>query len=260
MHLRKVDSMKAVITQPNFLPWIGYFHQLKEADTFIILDNVQYNKREWQNRNRIVTRAGEIKYLTVPVKKAHQKTLIKDMVVSEVFKTEKIWTSFHEAYDKTLYFEQSSSILKEFLSHYELNNDKNKIHLKDINVDFINIICKRLNWKKKIVYASDMLGQEKCSNLTATERLVKLCKTAGASQYLSSAGSRDYIIENLNLFKNESIKVYWQKFEHESYVSQKPKKPFVSHLTILDYLAHKRIEDLNDYIDRCGDFVEECSE
>ena len=58
--------MIVAIHQPQYLPWIGYFDKLDRADVFVLLDNVQYKKNEWQNRNRIRTSQGW-QWITVPV-------------------------------------------------------------------------------------------------------------------------------------------------------------------------------------------------
>ena len=108
--------MKVVITQPNFLPWLGYFHQMISADIIIILDNVQYLKREWQNRNRIIYRNGEIKYLTIPVQKMHQKTLIKEILISDMFKSSDIVNKIKSAYIGTERNEEMVDILQHFLT------------------------------------------------------------------------------------------------------------------------------------------------
>ena len=56
------------VHQPQYIPWIGYFHKIRSSDLFVLLDNVQYKKREFQNRNKIRTKEGSI-WLTVPVAK-----------------------------------------------------------------------------------------------------------------------------------------------------------------------------------------------
>ena len=58
--------MKVAIHQPHYLPWLGYLAKWAEADVFVLLDTVQYEKNGWQNRNRIKTREGP-SWLTVPV-------------------------------------------------------------------------------------------------------------------------------------------------------------------------------------------------
>ena len=58
--------MIAVILQPSYIPWRGYFDQIRRADLFIFYDDVQYDKHGWRNRNQIKTAHGK-KWLTVPV-------------------------------------------------------------------------------------------------------------------------------------------------------------------------------------------------
>ena len=57
--------MIVAVHQPQYLPWLGYFDKMAKADIFCYLDNVQYKKNEWQNRNRIKTAQGW-QWLTVP--------------------------------------------------------------------------------------------------------------------------------------------------------------------------------------------------
>ena len=79
-----------MILQPSYIPWRGYFHQIQKADIFVFLDDVQFDRRGWRNRNRIKTAKGA-QWLTVPVfSKNHQleKTPItwgESLTVSGVF-------------------------------------------------------------------------------------------------------------------------------------------------------------------------------
>ena len=58
--------MKIAIAQPTYLPWLGYFDLIDQVDAFVFLDNVQFEKQSWQQRNRIKTPTG-LQWLTVPV-------------------------------------------------------------------------------------------------------------------------------------------------------------------------------------------------
>ena len=72
---------KVAIMQPTFIPWPGYFGLMQYVDTFILLDNVQFAKRSWQQRNKIKTQHGE-KWLTVPViSKGKQSQLINQVEI-----------------------------------------------------------------------------------------------------------------------------------------------------------------------------------
>jgi len=64
--LREICKMIVAVHQPQYLPWLGYFAKIDRADLFVLLDNVQFKKNEWQNRNQIKA-AGGPQWLTVPV-------------------------------------------------------------------------------------------------------------------------------------------------------------------------------------------------
>src|SRR5437870_12694072 len=74
--------MKVAIHQPQYLPWLGYLAKWAEADVFVFLDTVQFEKNGWQNRNRIKTAAGP-QWLTVPVR-ARLGTAIADVAIDTV--------------------------------------------------------------------------------------------------------------------------------------------------------------------------------
>jgi hypothetical protein len=57
---------RVAIVQSNYIPWKGYFDLVRSVDEFVLLDNVQYTKGDWRNRNKIVTPRGP-RWLTIPV-------------------------------------------------------------------------------------------------------------------------------------------------------------------------------------------------
>ena len=57
---------KIAIMQPTFLPWVGYFDLIDQVDTFVFLNDVQFQKQTWQHRNKILTKNG-LQWITVPV-------------------------------------------------------------------------------------------------------------------------------------------------------------------------------------------------
>jgi len=76
---------RIVILQPSYLPWLGYFEQISRCNIFVYLDDVQYTKNDWRNRNRIKTKDG-IQWLTVPVsfqfgQKIHEICINKSSMV-----------------------------------------------------------------------------------------------------------------------------------------------------------------------------------
>ena len=74
--------MIVAIHQPHYLPWLGYMDKLDQAEAFVVLDTVQFVRREHQNRNRIREANGWM-WLTVPVKSEHKAPLL-DVIIDKM--------------------------------------------------------------------------------------------------------------------------------------------------------------------------------
>lgn len=245
--------MKIVVTQPNFLPWMGYFHQLFMADVFVVLDSVQFARREWQNRNRIIDRRGKTKYITIPVAKSSQKTLIRDVRVSQDFNYSDFSATVNDAYHNSPRKTSVQSILKDTVGSFDYSNGNTL--LRDVSLRFLSRIVDEADYSGQIILSSRLnLGRD---GATPTDRLLQICKICGASQYLSSIGSRDYMLPELHKFNDSGVKVLWQQFEHVNYVSGCPPLSFVSHLSVIDFLHYFSAGALREYAFNCGRFIGE---
>ena len=102
-----------VIMQPTYLPWLGYFDLIRNADVFVILDHVQFSKQSWQQRNRVRDKRGEV-MLTVPVKHSGLKeTIIKDVEVDHARKPlVKHMRSIQNCYSKSINFDSIAAELE----------------------------------------------------------------------------------------------------------------------------------------------------
>ena len=109
--------MRVGIMQPTYLPWAGYFEMISNVDLFIILDNVQFEKKSWQHRNRIRTSSGEL-LLTVPVNTVSKfSQLITEVQISRNTNfVRKHLTSIRNSYSKTKYFDQLFPELEQILN------------------------------------------------------------------------------------------------------------------------------------------------
>jgi hypothetical protein len=216
--------MIITIHQPQYLPWLGYFAKAQQADIFILLDNVQFKKNEWQNRNRIRTPQGW-QWLTVPV--LHEfGTKINEVKIDN----KRTWRQDHQKalefnYCKAPYFEEYFPYFQKILAQeWEI--------LSDINTHFIRLIVDLLGIKTKIVLSSEYEAAEH-----KTLRLVDLCKYFNAETYLSGEGGSAYLDEEQ--FKNHHINVIVQKYQHPVYPQRwenKNSEGFVSHLSVVDLL------------------------
>ena len=142
--------MKGTILQPTYLPWSGYFEMISSSDVFVIFDHVQFERKSWQQRNKIKTANGVL-YLSVPVVKAPQQTPISDIKIfygNENF-LQSHWKTIELAYKKAPFF-------NEYKPHFEKIYSKKHILLRDLNVEIIKLICDILGIRKKIVFSSNM--------------------------------------------------------------------------------------------------------
>jgi len=214
--------MIAAIHQPNYIPWIGYFHKMANCDVFILLDSVEFSKNTVINRNKIKTPSGPI-FLTVPVlHHAHQ--LIKDTRIDTTRNwRKKHWKSITQSYLKTKYFSEHKKFFEEaFSEEWKL--------LAELNEHIIRYLAREFGVKTKLVKSSELGVEEK-----ATRLLINLCKAVGADTYLCGMGSSGYLEENL--FKEAGLKVIYQKFTHPVY--KQPYGNFMPKMSAIDLLFNE---------------------
>ena len=217
--------MKSIaILQPGYLPWLGFFEQMALVDTFVYLDDVQYTKQDWRNRNRILTKTG-IQFLTVPVsvKSTHQKIL--ETKITQDSKWQKKHLNLIKAsYQKSEYFDLVFSILaKTLLQKFE--------YLIDLDVALVEQINSLLDIKTKIVFSSQISKPDQDKNL----KLLEICKSQNATLFYDGAAAKSFI--DTKLFKNHGITMCFQDYKHPEYPQFKT--DFVPYLSIVDLLFHK---------------------
>jgi len=226
--------MKCAIMQPTYLPWAGYFNLASQVDCFVFLDDVQFEKRSWQSRNRVLNN-GQINWLTVPVKYVSQNQLINTVEVVD----EENWRKKHIRLLEHGYAKHPYKC--EMLKVMEILDDCSLTYLQEINISLIRMLSERLGVVPYFVRASDLMIGGKRS-----EHLYRICEKLGCNEYLSPAGSFDYLIEE-GIFANGSIKLKFQNYTPGQYVQPRTKE-FVSHLSIIDIVANIGWEAAAEYI------------
>lgn len=205
--------------QPQFMPWLGYFDKIARSDVFVLMDDVQYKKNEWQNRNKIKTPQGP-QWLTVPVLYSFGQ-LINEVKINESDHwREKNPKTLFQAYARAPHVNDYRSLIESLHAQAWKN-------LAELNVFNVKAFCEILGISTRFVLSSEM----KASG-TATERLVNLCKALGAGTYLSGAGGKNYL--ELGLFEKAGIRVEFQNYTHPAY--PQIHGDFVSHLAVVDLL------------------------
>ncbi len=222
--------MLIAIHQPQYLPWLGYLDKIDKADVFVILDNVQFKKNEWQNRNRIKTAQG-CQWITVPVLYRFPEKINEVRINNKENWGRKHLQAFITNYSKSPCYENYISFFEDIFS-------RNWEHLVDINVEIIKFLISTLDLKTRLVMASDLELREE-----PTERLIDICKTLGSQKYLAGKDGNKYM--NLELFDKEGIEVIFQDFKHPVYNQLFGDfEPYMSAIDLLFNCGDKSLEIL----------------
>ncbi len=191
------------IHQPQYLPWLGYFDKIERSDVFVFLDNVQFKKNEWQNRNKIKTSDGW-QWLSVPVIHSFTQKISEVEINNTVQWGRKHLNALVTNYSKTPFY-------KNYIDFFEQTYTQEWIYLVGINIHVIKYCVEALGLSdKKLVLASDLESREGSS-----ERLIDICKQLGGDVYLSGKDGAKYM--DLDIFKEEGIEVIFQDYKHPRY-------------------------------------------
>jgi hypothetical protein len=173
-------AKRIAILQSNYIPWKGYFDLIRAVDEFVLFDDVQYTRQDWRNRNRIKTPRGP-QWLTVPVKGRFGQTIAETVVAGPQW-TRQHWRVIADNY-------REAPFLARYREAFETAYlDCREEFLSRINHRFLTMICGLLDIRTKISRSADyILGEGR------TQRLVSLCRQAGATEYLSGPAAKDYL-------------------------------------------------------------------
>lgn len=214
--------MKAVIHQPQYFPYPGFFHKLSLGDVFVIMDNTQYDKR-YTNRNRIISTTGWI-WITVPINKDH-KFLPNNLVEinNELPWKDTHWNKIKFAYSKAKFFHL-------YKDYFENLYKKDWEFLFELDFETIKKVIEWIGIKIEIIKESEL-------NISgnSSERLINICKSIDADTYISGSGGKNYLDENL--FKKNNLKLEYQNYKSTQY-HQHLSEIFVPDLSIIDLIAN----------------------
>ena len=213
-----------VISQPTFLPWLGWFDLADQGNVMIILDDVAFSKQSWQQRNRIRTRNG-LEYLTVQVKTSGRLgQLILDCELVDNRFVKKLITSLRANYAKAPFFAEA---IDELAAVMEVAADTNR--LVELNCALISWMAGRLGVVTPMIRASTLgVGGERGEHVAA------ICEHVGANRYVSPAGAEDYLIEDKEAFDRRGISVLIHVYEHPEYLQRFA--PFMPYASALDLI------------------------
>jgi WbqC-like protein family len=172
------------ILQSNYVPWKGYFDLIAAVDEFLILDEVQYTRRDWRNRNKIVVQGGP-RWITIPVKtKGRFDGPIDGMETDGQDWAETHWKTIVHAYGKSEFFPLYRPALE---AAYE--KAAKLPLLTEVNELFLRLIAGVLGIATEITRSRIVPRTAESPD----DRLVEICVARGATQYVSGPAARAYI-------------------------------------------------------------------
>jgi len=213
------------ICQPHFFPWIGYFNMIDNSDEFIFLDNVQYNRRSWQNRTYIKEfKSGKKKWLSMSLIDSTRSLKINETKIT-LENLSYLKNQLYQNYNETKFFDKYFEF---FMSIFSKNIDNS---LSNINIEIIKEICFLLGVKLNYKLSSSFDISEKKEKL-----ILQLLKKNNSSNYIANSGSVNYA--NENFFKINKIKMKPHNYIQSSYEQLKNNKEntFLDGLSIIDVL------------------------
>jgi hypothetical protein len=219
--------MRVAIHQPQFLPWLGYLHKIASCDAFVFLDNVQFKKNEFQNRNKLLV-SGEPRWVTVPVSFRFGDTLRQARVPAEAGWRDTMWKTLEHNYGHAPFFGTFAPGLRALI-------ERPWACLADFNEATVRWLLDAFG------IATPLYTASRLPEVTTdpTGRLVALCRLLGADTYLSGAGGHDYL--DTAAFEAAGLRLAFQEFHHPVYPQTAARRngpAFVSHLSAFDGLMN----------------------
>jgi hypothetical protein len=221
---------KIAIMQPTYLPWLGYFGLMACVDEFVILDDVQFERKSWQQKNRIKGIAGFVT-LKIPVCKTGKlNTAINEIEIdwSSEFDRKHL-RAIESAYARAAYWRPYGERIREMISR------RNK-RLADYTVSIIEELRAMLGIGTPLLRSAALPAPGKRQH-----RLVTICQTRGAGRYVSPTGSKTYLADG-DAFDKAGIELLYNEYEHPVYPQLHG--DFVSHLSVIDLLLNCGPESL----------------
>src|SRR5579863_5518706 len=227
--------MKIAIMQPYLFPYIGYFQLMKAVDEFVVYDNIEYTKKGWINRNRILNN-GIDAYITFPLKKGSDYLQVRERYLAENWKIEKkkVLNKIVESYRKAKHFENVFPVIERIIS-YEENN------LFAFILNSLNVLKSYLGINTTLKISSSI----PIDHLSKAEKkVIEICRCRGATTYINPIGglnlySKEFFREHrIELKFIKSHEINYKQFENE----------YVPWLSIIDVMMFNTQHEINELL------------
>ena len=226
--------------QPYFFPYIGYFQLIAAVDVFIVYDNIEYTKKGWINRNRIL-RGGNDVIFSLPLKQGSDSLNVCERELAPDFNRNKLLNQFKGAYRRAPYFKQTFPLLEDVV-RFEAQN------LFLFLYNSIVKTCEHLGITTEITTSSNITIDH---DLKGEQKVLALCEAVGAKTYTNAIGGTE--LYSKEEFRMKGITLNFIKSKPFEYVQFGDK--FVPWLSIIDVMMFNPREVIFEHVTRGFDLV-----
>ena len=219
------------IMQPYFCPYIGYFQLIAAADVFVIYDNIEYTKKGWINRNRLLSN-GEPATFSLPIKKDSDTLDVRDRWIAEDFDQRKLLNRLKAAYLKAPQFEETFPLIERVVRFDDRNLFAFILHS-------VKEICRFLNIETWIIRSSEVAVDHE---LKGQEKVIGICKALKADTYVNPAGGRE--LYSKDDFRGQDLELKF--LETQDVVYRQFDAAFVEFLSIIDVMMFNPRQTITD--------------
>jgi hypothetical protein len=226
---------KIAIMQPYFFPYIGYFQLINAANEFVIYDNIEFTKKGWINRNRILVNQADA-FITLPLKKDSDYLHVKDRYLADTWDIErkKMLNRITESYRKAPYFKETYEVIEKCILYEDRNLFKFILHSLQTLMQYLNI-------KTNLVISSSILVDHQ---LKSDAKVMAICKERGADMYINPIGG--IVLYDKNHFKQNNLELQFQKSNSITY--KQFNNDFLPWLSIIDVMMFNSKEEINKFL------------
>lgn len=223
--------MRLAIMQPYFMPYIGYWQIINYVNKFVVYDDVNYIKKGWINRNRILLNNSDYLF-TLPVRNSSQNRLIMDIGLHDNARwIDNFFKTLSLAYKRAPYYNAVITLISECF-------DVTCSNIASFNVVIINRICRYLKIETEIIQSSVICNN---NNLHGQERILDICKQEKADIYINTIAGKE--LYSKDIFASNGIKLEFIKCNTISYAQFK--NEFIPWLSIIDVMMFNSIENIH---------------
>jgi hypothetical protein len=227
--------MKLAIMQPYFLPYIGYFQLINAADKFVVYDNIQFTKKGWINRNRLLLNNKD-EYITLPLKKDSDFLNVDERTIADTFQTDriKLLRRINESYKKAPEFNAVFPLLQSIIN----SEEKNLFHFILYS---LQAVCTYLDIKTEFIISSAIPIDHQ---LKSQDKVIAICKALHATHYINPIGGVE--LYSTEIFRQNNIELSFIKsdtIEYKQFAGE-----FIPWLSIIDVMMFNSKERIQVYL------------